>query len=162
MKPTQKPDIRKSDILWMVIAVILPIMATLAPIKKNPPFSGARSRETVGLYEGYMTPEWILKGIARTESGERDRSIGDDGVSKGRMQINERFRAERVAKWGRYDPFLPLDAVRIASCVFQENLDYFDNEYLAIAAYQKGRRGVVINGPDPRYVKNVKNKGKMK
>jgi hypothetical protein len=106
------------------------------------------------LYDGYATPAWILRAHARAESDETDWAIGDDGRSRGRMQINEDYHAERAAAWGEYDPHNVYDALRIADRVWQENARHFAEAWrgdpdtwaarrfeLTVAAYRQGWRG---------------------
>jgi len=145
-------------IAGMALAVIIPIAAAVVPLAPGKS-SGARNRDTLGLYEGYATPEWILKGIARTESGERDRAIGDDGISLGRMQLNSRFAVERYWKYGDFNPFDAEDAVRITSCIYQENLKKLGDPYAAIAAHRLGVTGVREHGYGDWYVMRVWIKG---
>lgn len=101
-------------------------------------------------------PANILRGIAITESNENDRAIGDDGISKGRMQINETFHDERAKKYGDYDPFSPLDAAIIAGYIFMDNFSRLKDSDSAIAAHRQGVRGVRENGPAAWYVRRVK------
>jgi hypothetical protein len=114
-------------------------------------------------------PSRILRGIARTESDEDDLARGDDGVSVGRFQLNERFHRERAARYGEYNPFDPLEAARIAGCLYVDNLRELSlashvadpdtwagrRRDFAIAAHRQGCRGVRRNGPCPRYVYRV-------
>ena len=115
----------------------------------------ARCREKLGIYDGYATPTWVLRGIARAESGECDSAIGDDGISLGRCQLNSRYAADRARAWGRFDPFQPNDAIRVASCILQENLRELGSWDLAIAAYRQGVAGVLAHGAASRYSDRV-------
>ena len=105
---------------------------------------------------GYATPAWILRGIAIAESGERDNAIGDDGISRGRMQLNRHYDAERRAKWGAFDPFSPHDAIRIADCILMANLRALGSWDLAIVGYRQGVAGVRRNGLCEWYVRRIK------
>jgi hypothetical protein len=106
------------------------------------------------LYDGYATPAWILRAHARAESDEEDWAIGDDGISWGRMQINERYHAERAALYGEYDPANCFDALRVASGIWQANARHFTEAWrgdpdtwaarrfeLTVCAYRQGWRG---------------------
>lgn len=98
----------------------------------------------------------ILRGIARVESDERDYVVGDDGISVGRMQINERWREERVRKYGEYDPRDAFDAVFITAKIFNDNLKILGSEDLAIAAHRQGVNGVLKNGASEWYIDRVR------
>ena len=111
----------------------------------------------------------ILSGIMLAESGGNPLAIGDDGISIGAYQINERFHAERAEKWGEYDPRDPAQARRIASEIVRSNyeellptLRIIDPSQwddlrvtLAIASYRQGVAGVRENGPSMWYVNRV-------
>ena len=113
-----------------------------------------------------MTPyEWgeavtgtsagTLKALAVVESDEDDSAIGDDGVSLGRFQINERFREWNVATFGEYDPTDPYSSAVIAGRLYQYNRARLGTHYRAIAAHRQGARGVKKNGPSHWYVERV-------
>lgn len=101
-------------------------------------------------------PSHILRGIAITESGEDDTAIGDDGISKGRMQLNESYHAERAKKYGEYDPFDPLESAIIAGYLYVDNLKRLGSSDLAIAAHRQGVNGVRRYGGSNWYIKRVK------
>ena len=125
----------------------MPFHAAPATLRK-PPYG-------LGIYDGYKTPAWILKGLARAESCERDDAIGDGGDSKGRFQLREIYHAARAAAWGEYDATWPNDSARIASCIYQYNLALLGNWYLALAAHRQGADGVKADGPSWWYVERV-------
>jgi len=77
------------------------------------------------IYDGYATPAAILRAHARAESDEADWAVGDDGISRGRLQINERYHAERAELYGEYDPANCFDALRVASGIWQDNARHF-------------------------------------
>lgn len=98
-----------------------------------------------------------------------DWAIGDDGKSRGRMQINEVYHAQRAAQFGEYDPHNCFDALRVADGIWQENFAYWSAlvpydepdrarvvEDLTIASYQRGREGVRKYGPIWEYVNKVR------
>jgi hypothetical protein len=105
-------------------------------------------------------PEEVLRGIAFAESSFRSDAVGDDGVSIGLCQINERYRAERVAKWGEYNPWCPLDSLMLTGRIYQENLRILGSQDLAIAAHRQGAAGVKRDGPAGWYVARVKRAGR--
>ena len=111
-----------------------------------------------------------LQGIAKVESDETDSAIGDDGISMGRFQINERHHKMRAAAWGKYDPFEPMQAATIAGHILVENAAYFAkvsrvcdpstwterrNE-LTIASYRQGIGGVKYNGATYWYIERCR------
>lgn len=141
----------------LMIALFISSSSVSPPIKL---IKIENEKEVLSVYEMAEivtgAPADILRGIAITESNENDRAIGDDGISKGRMQINETFHNERAEKYGDYDPFNPLDAAIIAGYIFMENLSRLKDSDSAIAAHRQGIRGVRKNGPAAWYVKRVK------
>jgi len=86
-------------------------------------------------------PESILRGIAFAESTYNPGAVGDDGVSIGLCQINERFHAERAAAYGEYNPWCPLDSLVIAGRLYVDNLAALGDARLAITAHKMGRSG---------------------
>jgi len=100
-------------------------------------------------------PADILKGIACAESDENDAAIGDQGRSRGRFQINEDFRAERVRLYGEYDPHDATEAAILAGKIYMANLARLGNETDAIAAHRQGVNGVKRNGATMWYVERV-------
>lgn len=102
------------------------------------------------------TPAKILKAIAKVESEENDKATGDGGKSKGRMQLNEKWRAYRVGKYGHYDPRDPQDSVMLSAIIFQEHLNILGSVDAAIAAHNQGLASVQQNGIYYTYVKKVK------
>ena len=100
-------------------------------------------------------PADILHGIACAESDENDAAIGDQGRSRGRFQINEDFRAERVRLYGEYDPHDATEAAILAGRIYMANLARLGNETDAIAAHRQGVNGVKRNGATMWYVERV-------
>jgi hypothetical protein len=113
-------------------------------------------------------PAETLEGIAVTESDEMDSAVGDDGISMGRFQINETFRAERVRSFGTYNPRNPVQAAILTGRIYMVNLTYFTArlkktdpngtwkaQFMAIAAHNQGQAGVVRKGIGWRYVGKV-------
>lgn len=99
-------------------------------------------------------PESILRGIAFAESSYNPDAIGDDGVSIGLCQINEMFHVERAARYGEYNPWCPLDSLRIADHLYVDNLAALGDVRLAITAHKMGREGA-RRGEVTRYVDRV-------
>lgn len=133
----------------MRAALVLALMLACSVLYAKPP----------DLYSGYATPANILRGIARVESDEQDKALGDDGLSRGRMQLNKRYDAERADKWGRFDPFIAADAIRIADCILMENLRLLGSWDAAITAYRWGVTGEKRHGIDRAYVDKVLKEG---
>ena len=132
----------------LLTSAAMPFHAAPATLRK-PPYG-------LGIYDGYKTPAWILKGLARAESCERDDAIGDGGESRGRFQLREIYHAARAMAWGEYDATWPNDSARIASCIYQDNLARLGgNVYLALAAHRQGAAGVKADGPAMWYVERV-------
>lgn len=104
---------------------------------------------------GTDIPSELLRALAMAESGERDSATGDDGASIGRFQINERFRAERVRLYGRYDPRDPRQAGRVAAQILQEHYARFGSWPLALTAYNAGAGYAIKRGIRWAYVNRV-------
>ena len=105
-------------------------------------------------------PAFILYGIASAESDFTANAIGDGGKSLGMFQINETFRDIRVAKYGEYNPFNPIDSAIIAGFIMAENLAEFGDYHQAICAYRQGIGGVKKNGAMTWYSEKVLEKGR--
>ena len=105
-------------------------------------------------------PEWILRGIAMTESGCNSFAVGDDGISLGMFQLNEKYHEERARKYGEYDAYNPEQAVLIAGYIMEHNLSVFTDYRDAIAAYRQGVSGVKKHGRTDWYVNRVIKYGK--
>lgn len=101
-------------------------------------------------------PNWLLYGIRMTESGGDNNAIGDDGISLGSMQINERYRPDRETLCGyKYDPFDIYDALYVAALILKQNSKSLSGDLL-IASYRQGVTGVKRNGNTSSwYVKRV-------
>lgn len=105
-------------------------------------------------------PAALLFGIMMRESGGKYDAIGDNGNSIGLMQINEKYRNERIKLCGyEYDPKNPRDAVYVSALILQQNKKVFsDNIDLLIASYRQGVNGVIKNGiTNMNYVNDIKN-----
>lgn len=153
----------------LLALLILAAGFALQELAPRPPASAAPVPPRT-LYDGYTTPAAILRAHAVVESGEADWAIGDDGKSRGRLQINEQFHAQRAAKFGPYDPHNCFDALRVADGIWQGNARYFAaivprgdpdtwagrREDLTIAAYRQGVGGVRKDGATYWYVERVR------
>ncbi|VVB60752.1 Transglycosylase SLT domain protein [uncultured archaeon] len=100
-------------------------------------------------------PAWILRGIAGTESGYNPAAVGDDGISVGMFQINERYHDERARKYGEYNPYNSEQAVLIAGYIMADNIRRLSDILDAIAAYRQGVTGVRKHGRTEWYVNKV-------
>jgi hypothetical protein len=144
----------------LVLVVALPLTADAGQPKPS-------------IFEGYPTPARILRGLAMAESSGNARAVGDDGISEGGLQLNRRYRAERVWWWGAFDPYNLVDSIRITSRLFQANMRaLLANEHcidpstwerrredLAIAAHRQGLRGALEHGIGWWYVERVRKAG---
>ena len=100
-------------------------------------------------------PAWILRGIAMTESTCNAHAVGDDGVSLGMFQLNEKYHDERALKYGEFDAYNPEQAVLIAGYIMADNMRRLHNLRDAISAYRQGVTGVRRNGRAEWYVDRV-------
>lgn len=146
----------------LVLAIAPLLVASAIPYQR--PIAGhGCARRPLDAYEVAEAltgaPAAILRGIARAESAERDDATGDGGESVGRFQLREVYRAERVAKWGEYDPRDPREAAIIAGRIYMEALAALGSEDLAIAAHRQGITGVRENGPTAWYIERVRRYG---
>ena len=105
-------------------------------------------------------PSFILYGIASAESDFTANAIGDGGKSLGMFQINETFRDIRVAKYGEYNPFSPIESAIIAGFIMAENMAIYPDYNQAICAYRQGIGGVKKNGAMTWYSEKVLEKGR--
>lgn len=100
-------------------------------------------------------PVEILYGIAFAESTYIQDAIGDDGISCGRFQINEKFHEYNAKTYGEYNPMCPLDTAILTGKIFMADLAALGNVEDAIAAHNQGRTGVRNKGRDREYVNRV-------
>lgn len=138
----------------MLAALALALPLALAPLAASPAPS---------LYAqacaGTIVPPALLRAVARAESSERDNAVGDDGVSIGRYQLNERYHAERARLYGEYNPRDPLAAGYVAARILESNYRRLGSWPLAVAAYRQGVRGVRERGATWWYVERVRREG---
>lgn len=146
---------------WVIVLLVFLLLLQSSSVNnRNKILNGGTVIEVLSVYEVAElitgAPANILKAIAITESNENDDAVGDDGISRGRMQLNELYHDERVMKYGEYDPHNSLDSVIIAGFLFMDNLNHFGDVDKAIAAYRQGVSGVKEHGDTEWYVKRVK------
>lgn len=146
---------------WVIVLLVFLLLLQSSSVNnRNKILNGGTVIEVLSVYEVAElitgAPANILKAIAITESNENDDAVGDDGISRGRMQLNELYHDERVMKYGEYDPHNSLDSVIIAGFLFMDNLNHFGDVDKAIAAYRQGVSGVKEHGVTEWYVKRVK------
>ena len=143
----------------ILLFVLLPIQSSVIDRRIN--VSNENSEiEVLSVYEVAEiitgAPANILRAIAITESNENDDAVGDDGISRGRMQLNELYHNERVMKYGEYNPYDSLESVIIAGFLFMDNLVRLGDIDKAIAAHRQGVNGVRKYGASEWYVNRVK------
>lgn len=143
----------------LLAAASIALLSSAAPYRAAPAL-GYRLHERLTVYEaaclGTETPPELLRAIARVESGECDKAVGDGGESIGRFQIREVFRAERVAKFGEYDPRSAREAGHVAARILEEAFRTLGDWELAAAAYRQGVRGVREDGATGWYLERVR------
>lgn len=97
----------------------------------------------------------LFRALAMVESAEDDSAIGDGGFSRGRFQINEQYRDERVRLYGDYDPHDPVQSARVAALILQAHYDHFGNWPLALTAYNAGATYAKQNGRRMAYINHI-------
>jgi len=76
-------------------------------------------------------------------------------VSPMGLHETKKIHAERVKKWGEYNPNNPYDYTRISALEYKEELDKFRNKDLAFSAYHKGTNWVDKHGVCHYYIKMI-------
>jgi len=138
----------------MFLCLLLSLFICSSSVYKAPPPKMLTIYEKAEKATG--APAKVLQAIAIVESDELDNAIGDEGKSRGRMQLNETFRAERVKKYGNYDPNDPEQSVKVSGFIFVENLQRLRSLDAAIAAHRQGVCGIRKHGITSWYVDRVK------
>ena len=146
---------------WVVVLLVFLLLLQSSSVNnRNKILNDGTVIEVLSVYEVAElitgAPANILKAIAITESNENDDAVGDDGISRGRMQLNELYHDERVMKYGEYNPFNSLESVVIAGFLFMDNLVRLGDIDKAIAAHRQGVNGVRKYGASEWYVNRVK------
>ena len=146
---------------WVVVLLVFLLLLQSSSVNnRNKILNDGTVIEVLSVYEVAElitgAPANILKAIAIIESNENDDAVGDDGISRGRMQLNELYHDERVMKYGEYDPHNSLDSVIIAGFLFMDNLNRLGDVDKAIAAHRQGVSGVKEHGDTKWYVQRVK------
>lgn len=151
----------------MKYKVVFIYLLLLAMFTGNYPVQASFARQSVPVKESreYTTyeiaaeitgcPEYILRGIAFAESTFKIDAVGDDGMSLGRYQINEKYHDYYASLYGEYNPFCPLDSAILTGRIFMDNLLALGDIEDAIAAHRQGRTGVRNNGRTQWYVDRV-------
>lgn len=103
-------------------------------------------------------PVRILAGVAFAESSFRPDPAHPDPLDRGMFGLHEseEIRAERVAKYGEYDPLDPGMAAIVAARILAEHRANFGDWSRAIAAYRQGASGVRREGVEWWYVERVR------
>ena len=145
------------------IVLSLSLAAPFRPFVDPGPDPWIRPPPASGLYDlavrGTCVPAELLRAIAMAESDEIDEAIGDDGRSRGRMQINEDFRAARIELiGGSYDPHNPYDSTRLAALILDEHFREFGDWPRAVSAYNQGAAATRRRGVRPEYLRRVEKK----
>lgn len=103
-------------------------------------------------------PEWVIKGIRFAESSYGTNCAHPDPLDIGDFGLHElpSYHAERVPKWGEYNPYCPLQSAIIAGNIIMENYRIMGDIDKSISAYRRGRTGTNRDGIDWEYVEKVK------
>jgi hypothetical protein len=150
----RKYEMKKIAILF-VIAILFTSCSKYVPFTVDLSGHEYTTYEIASIVSG--CPVEILQGMAFAESTTNQDAIGDDGISTGRFQINERFHAYYAKLYGEYNQWCPLDTAILTGKIYMADLAYFGNKEDAIAAHRQGRTGVRTNGRDEWYVERVLN-----
>jgi len=148
--------------LFVLLLSVLVLLPSAREVPTAAPAVPGEDELTIYQIAAALTgcPEEVLRGIAFAESSYRPDAVGDDGISIGLCQINERYRAERVAKWGEYNPWCPLDSLILTGRIYEENLRILGDQDLAIAAHRQGAAGVKRDEPAGWYIARVRSAGR--
>jgi hypothetical protein len=126
-----------------------------------PPVVEVMPKETAYQIASRITgcPEYILIGIDFAESSCGKNIVHPDPNDKGRFGIHdsEDYRAERVAKYGYYDPDNFLSAAILTGRLFMDNYKLLGNTADAICAHKQGLTGVRRDGRAEWYLERVLN-----
>ena len=149
------------SLIFSFIALVFSVSVSINQCKNsNNVVTFIEPELTIYQIASYKTgcPEWILKGIAFAESSYGTNCAHPDPLDIGDYGLHESdaIRAERVAKYGYYNPYCPLDSATIAGKIIMEHYLAMGDMDKAISAYRRGRTGTNRNGIDWQYVNRVK------
>ena len=112
--------------------------------------------------------ETLVYALIKQESNFRVKALGDNGKSKGLMQIQEMWHKERMEKLGVDSLMTAKGNIRVGIDILSEKIDKYDDLGKALTAYNAGdggaykyyfSKGVYAND----YAKKIiKNKDKFK
>lgn len=80
----------------------------------------------------------LALALIKTESGYNPNCLGDNGNSKGLMQIQQRWHSARMEKLGCSDLMDPYQNVTVGLDLFGDLLEYSDSVEWALMAYNGG------------------------
>lgn len=80
----------------------------------------------------------LALALIKTESGYNPSCLGDNGNSKGLMQIQQRWHGARMEKLGCSDLMDPYQNITVGLDLFGDLLDYSDSVEWALMAYNGG------------------------
>jgi soluble lytic murein transglycosylase-like protein len=96
---------------------------------------------TYSICEEYGVSYPIILAMIERESKYRDFITGDDGASKGYMQVMERWHKERMQELGVTDLYDPYDNILIGVDFLHEILDEYPDQNKALMVYNMGETG---------------------
>ena len=112
--------------------------------------------------------ETLVYALIKQESNFRVKALGDNGKSKGLMQIQEIWHKKRMKKLGVDSLMTAKGNIRVGIDILSEKIDKYDDLGKALTAYNAGdageykyyfSKGIYANG----YAKKIiKNKDKFK
>lgn len=94
------------------------------------------------LCKQYDVPYALILAMIERESGYVHDRIGDDGESKGYMQIYEKWHVDRMEKLACTDLMNPYQNVRVGIDYFSELYQKYGTIQDALAAYNYGEKSV--------------------
>ena len=113
--------------------------------------------------------ETLVYALIKQESNFRVKALGDNGKSKGLMQIQEIWHKERMKKLGVDSLMTAKGNIRVGIDILSEKIDKYDDLGKALTAYNAGdggaykyyfSKGIYANGYAKKIIKN-KDKFKM-
>jgi hypothetical protein len=101
-------------------------------------------------------PEATIRGFRFAESSGRPDPVHALPTVQGAYGLDQRWHAEREAKYGSFDELEPYGAAYVTARLYLDNLARLGNEDQAIAAHFQGVRGVRRDGVCAEYVERVR------